>query len=125
MDFAFTIFPIFFGIVFCFVFGTIIYNLVKSAAEGRKNAASPRIVAPATLVAKRYMHHRRGGMYSADSMNTLHSASTYTTYFITFEFESGDRMEFAVPDEVFGLSVEGDRGRLTFQGTKYLDFTRE
>ena len=44
---------------------------------------------------------------------------------MTFEFESGDRMEFAVPSDIYGLSVEGDRGKLTFQGTAFIGFERQ
>ena len=37
---------------------------------------------------------------------------------------AGDRMELEVPDMEYGLLVEGDRGRLTFQGTRFLGFER-
>ena len=49
---------------------------------------------------------------------------TYNNYYATFEFESGDRMEFSVPSDIYGLSVEGDRGKLCFQGTKFISFER-
>lgn len=49
---------------------------------------------------------------------------TSTSYYITFQVESGDRMEFLVPSAEYGLLVPGDRGRLTFQGTRYLGFAR-
>ncbi|MCI9457297.1 MAG: DUF2500 domain-containing protein, partial [Oscillospiraceae bacterium] len=41
------------------------------------------------------------------------------------QVESGDRMEFQVQDTDYGLLVEGDRGKLTFQGTRFLGFERE
>lgn len=34
-------------------------------------------------------------------------------------------MEFAMDGAEYGLLAEGDRGRLTFQGTRYLGFERE
>ena len=46
-------------------------------------------------------------------------------FYVTFEVESGDRMELSVVGSEFGLLVEGDKGRLTFQGTRYLGFERE
>ena len=49
---------------------------------------------------------------------------TATTYYITFQVESGDRMELCIPSNEYGYLVEGDRGRLTFQGTRYLGFER-
>ena len=47
-----------------------------------------------------------------------------TTYYATFQVASGDRMEFQVPRREYGFLVEGDRGRLTFQGTRFLGFER-
>jgi len=53
---------------------------------------------------------------------THHSANT--TYYVTFEVESGDRMEFKVSDKEYGMLAEGDKGKLTFQGSRYKEFTR-
>jgi len=39
--------------------------------------------------------------------------------------ESGDRMELHVAGHEFGMLIEGDRGMLTFQGTRYLGFERK
>jgi hypothetical protein len=54
----------------------------------------------------------------------MHHTSSSTTYFTTFEVESGDRMELRVPEKEYGMLVEGDTGRLTFQGTRYKGFER-
>ena len=43
---------------------------------------------------------------------------------ISFEVESGDRMEFELRGNEYGLLAEGDLGKLTFQGTRYLSFER-
>lgn len=50
--------------------------------------------------------------------------STSTTYYATFEVNSGDRLEFKVRDTEYGMLVENDTGMLTFQGTRYLGFER-
>lgn len=47
-----------------------------------------------------------------------------TDYFVTFEVESGERIEFKVSVTEYGILVEGDNGELAFQGTRYLGFTR-
>lgn len=117
-DFMGAVFPILFAMIFLFVFGIILYTIIKSISQSRKNAASPRIVAPVTLVAKRYSVHSH-----ADGTEHMHT-HTYQQYYITFEFESGDRMEFSVASDIYGLSVEGDHGNLCFQGTKFISFTR-
>ena len=49
---------------------------------------------------------------------------TFTSYYVTFQVESGDRMEFEISDTEYGMLAEGDSGKLTFQGTRYLNFQR-
>ena len=49
---------------------------------------------------------------------------TYTRYFATFEMDNGRRMELNVKDSEYGMLAEGDQGRLSFQGTRYLGFER-
>lgn len=51
-----------------------------------------------------------------------HTSSS--TYYVTFEVASGDRIELAVNGPEYGLLVNGDYGNLTFQGTRYLGFER-
>ena len=38
------------------------------------------------------------------------SSGSRTDYFVTFEVESGDRMEFEVNGQASGMLVEGDDG---------------
>ena len=78
---------------------------------------SPRLTVEAAVVAKRqsFSSHRSG--------DELHTTAS-TRYFATFQVESGDRMELQMSGQDYGMLVEGDRGRLTFQGTRYLDFQR-
>ena len=109
--------PIFVMAMFVLVIGVFLFVLFQSISRSRRNAKSPRITAPASLVAKRYSV-RAGSAASG-------AGHAYGRYYMTFEFESGDRMEFAVPSDIYGLSVEGDRGKLTFQGTAFLGFERQ
>ena len=37
---------------------------------------------------------------------------------------NGDRMELLIPSTQFGYLAEGDTGRLSFQGTRFLGFER-
>ena len=50
--------------------------------------------------------------------------SSNTTYYATFEVESGDRMEFRISGPKYGKLREGDMGTLSFQGTRFLSFDR-
>ena len=104
------IFPIMFLGVFGLVIGVLVSTLVKNAKSERKNDASPRLTSQATLVTKRT--HVWGD----------HSR---TDYYATFQFESGDRLELKIPRDQFGYLVEGDSGKLHFQGTRFLDFERQ
>lgn len=75
---------------------------------------------PATVVTKRTDVDRR----SSGGANGHRHYRTYTNYYVTFEVESGDRMELHLEGSEYGLLVEGDKGNLSFQGTRYLGFER-
>jgi len=108
-------------LMFLFVAGMIVWIIARGIAQWNRNNHSPRLTVPACVISKRtnVSSHRHGGN------NGLHHHHTSTTYYITFQVESGDRMEFCVSGAEYGMVVEGDRGRLTFQGTRYLGFARE
>ena len=117
---GFGLFEIMFTLVFILVFGMFIVTAVKGISQWNKNNHSPRLTVPATIVAKRtnVSRYRHGGA------NGHHHHTTSTTYYVTFQVESGDRMELHVAGHEYGLLVEGDKGNLTFQGTRYLGFER-
>ncbi len=115
-----TLVPIFFGIVFAFIIGMMIVMFVHIVKEKRKNDASPRLSVPATVVTKRtnvsHRHHH--------GANDMDYCTTDTTYYVTFQVGSGDRMELRMSGRDYGMLFEGDRGTLHFQGTRYLGFDR-
>ena len=117
---GFGMFNIMFTIVFLLVTGTFVVILVKGISEWNKNNHSPRLTVPATIIAKRtnVSRRRHGGA------NGHHHHHTSTTYYVTFQLESGDRMEFHISGQEYGLLIEGDKGNLSFQGTRYLGFER-
>ena len=117
MDFAFgfDLFGIMFFLVFFIVMATFVVTFAKSISQWNKNNHSPRLTVPAKVLAKRTNHTRH------HHDNHHH---TSTTYYVTFEVESGDRMELRMHGQEYGLLIEGDKGRLTFQGTRYLGFER-
>ena len=81
---------------------------------------------PAKVVTKRQntTHHSHPAAGDASGAHGFHS-TTSTSYYVTFEVESGDRIEFAVRGQDYGMLVEGDMGRLSFQGTRFLGFERD
>jgi hypothetical protein len=115
--------PIFFYLVFALVIGIIVLNIVKGIQTWNYNNAQPVLSVPAKVTSRRtdvssYIHNAAGD-------NAINHHHTNTTYFVTFEVESGDRMEFQVADNEYGMVAENDIGKLTFQGTRYLGFVRE
>ena len=99
----------------------IIGSFVSGAKRKHKNDQSPRVTADAKVVSKR-MQVGQNRQSSGD--NDMMRSYTYSKYFVTFEFESGDRLELPVDGSDYGLLVEGDTGKLSFQGTRYLGFQR-
>ena len=91
-----------------------------------RNNRAPQETTDARVVAKRMKVSGHGGTMmtrNISAMNTVHS-STYTQYFVTFELEKGKRLELGVKDPEYAMLAEGDRGRLSYQGTRYLGFER-
>lgn len=115
-----------FGIFFFLIFAVIIITFITSAVRGigtwHKNNQSPQLTVDARIVAKRtnVSHHHH---HNAGNNGTRHT-TTSTTYFVTFQVESGDRMELSMSGSEYGMLAEGDEGKLTFQGTRYLGFER-
>lgn len=115
------LFPLMFLVVFIFIISTIVGSLVSGAKRKHKNDQSPRVTADAKVVSKR-MQVGQNRQSSGD--NDMMRSYTYSKYFVTFEFESSDRLELPVDGSDYGLLVEGDTGKLSFQGTRYLGFQR-
>lgn len=120
-DTGFSMFSIMFTVVFVLVIGVFLVTIFKGIGTWHRNNNSPRLTVQATVIGKRDDVHRYHHHTGSDHMHHNHYS---TTYYITFEVESGDRMEFQVSGEESGLLVEGDSGMLTFQGTRYLGFER-
>lgn len=117
--FMINIFPIMFITIFVLIIGTIIFRLVQGGIQWNKNNNSPVLTVPVRIVSR-----RSDVSHNTHHQNNMHHHTSSTTYYVTFEFESGDRLELHVPDREYGYLVEGDTGKLTFQGTRYKGFER-
>ncbi len=112
--------PVIIMIGFIVIFGVIIVRLIQGAKQWKRNNESAVLTVDAFVVTKRTeMHH-----HNRRTSNMHHMSSTTTNYYATFEVSSGDRMEFLIRNTEYGMLAENDKGKLTFQGTRYLGFER-
>ncbi len=114
-----------FTLIFLLAAGIIVAAFVQGIRQWNKNNHSPRLTVDALVVARRadVSHHRHVNAGNHTGAHGYHT-TTSTTYRVTFQVDSGDRMELTVGGADYGQLVEGDRGRLTFQGTRFLGFQR-
>jgi len=104
-------------LIFVLAFGMVITGMIRTLSQWHKDEKSPRLTVEAKVVTKRTAHRRT-------MSHKRYSGRDYTNYYATFQFESGDRMELELKGHEYGLIVEGDKGKLTFQGSRYLGFER-
>lgn len=119
----FTIVPVFIGLVFVLVIGSILYTIIRGLSEWSYNNAQPILDVNARVVAKRTTTEGGGGMHG-DGMHNHSHRRIRTSHFSTFELDSGERLEFLLHGSNFGMLVEGDEGVLSYQGTRFNKFSR-
>lgn len=120
LDIMFTIVPIVVTLGFVFVIGMFLVHAVRGAKQWKRNNESPVLTVDARVAAKRMdVHH-----FHHAGADNIHHMSSSTTYYATFEVESGDRLELKIRAAEYGMLAENDTGKLIFQGTRYLGFTR-
>lgn len=122
----FAMFNILFPFVFLLVVSMSVVIIINHLRQWNRNNHSPRLDVEATVVSRRadVNIHQTG---NAGDISGAHGFTTTssTDYYVTFQVKSGDRMEFLVNGQEYGQLLEGDRGTLTFQGTRYLGFERK
>ena len=115
--FGFGMFGVMFFIVFTIVIVMFILSFARTIKQWKKNNDSPRLTVYATVVDK-----IKDITYYDNPKTAIRSASS--NYYVTFQVESGDRIALEVSREEYGIILEGDSGKLTFQGTRYISFER-
>lgn len=100
---------IMFKIVPLIIIGVFLFTIINAIRKGIYNNSQPVLTVDAKIVSKR---------------TRARGKNTRTYYYVTFEFESGDRQELIMRGNEFGMLVEGDNGKLKFQGERYLGFKR-
>ena len=113
-------FSVIFMLIAAAILTMIVVIAVKGLSQWNKNNQSPVLTVQAEVTSK-----RRHDSTHMQQMGDVSMPMTDTTYYATFQVQSGDRMEFRVGGKEYGQLREGDRGALTFQGTRYLQFERQ
>lgn len=90
-------------LTFLGMIGIVIFYIIR-------NNRQPKLQVSATVVAKRTSNHTK---------------ATDRHYFVTFQVESGDRIEFWVTSFQYSELKQDDCGILTFQGTRFIGFERD
>lgn len=112
-----TFFPFLFGTIFLLVIGVFLFTIVRGISQWNHNNHSPRLSVQAKVVSRRQHHEHHAN-------HDVGTGISSTSYYATFEVESGDRMEFHLSAKEYAMLAEGDEGVLTFQGTRYQGFDR-
>lgn len=103
----------FISFMFFIVFGIIAFTIIKGIFQWSKNNNEPLLTVPAKVVTKR-----------SNTSGGSGNSSAHTSYYVTFEVQSGDRLELKMNGHNYGQLADGDYGLLTFQGTRYHTFER-
>ncbi len=136
MDFVFNSFglfgimlgviPVLGIIIFIAVFILFGVTIAKHIKQKNYNRSQPLLTVRAKVVSKRSDVRGYGGSnYGAGHGHHMSGGTSHTSYYATFEVESGDRMELRIPHSEAGYLIEGDAGSLSFQGIEFKGFTRQ
>ena len=104
--------------MFCIVVGL---SLIIVARQWWKNRHSPLIVTQATILDKRIEEHY---IRSKRSASAGYRTRKVLIYYITFNLEGGEHIELRTNEQVYSKFQNGDCGKLTFKGSKYIEFVR-
>jgi hypothetical protein len=118
--------PIITAAIFIAVIAVFVYQANKLARERRtipRNA--PVLTMSARVISRRSAVVEQNHTRHVDDLDLGRAyRDGCTTYYVTFETSSGDDMELTVSDYEYGQLREGDIGKLTVQGTRYVSFER-
>lgn len=110
------------------VMAFIVIVMLGAAIHHAYNLAQPIVTRKAKVTGKRTTITQHGFGQVPPHSPHWHGAGHFplqTTYLCAFEFGDGQRAEFTVDANRYGLMAEGDRGDLDTQGTLFRDFRRE
>ena len=114
------------GIIFLIIIFIFLRFIIKGILTWVKNNNSPRLTVNAKVVSKRInvINDNNANINNLNNGYNSVSVTSHTNYYTTFQVDTGERMEFQVKGKEYGMLTEGDLGKLTYQGTRYISFIR-
>ncbi len=112
----FNIIPFIFPLMFLLILTLFVVTLVRAIGEWANNNQSPRLTVEAVGGGRRT---KVWGEHNGED-----GGGASKTNYVNSGVVSGDRMELRLSGSEYGMLAEGDRGQLSFQGTRYLGFER-
>ena len=102
---------LFLGFIILTVLVLAVWAGIHGIIRWHKNNRAPRLTLPVTAAEKRIREFH--GRYRDSAV-----------YYVTFETESGERMELEVDEFLYDSISCGDIGTLTYQGTRFQGFEK-
>ena len=91
--------------------------------QSHKNKHAPKLTVGAVITSKRINNVHNN--HSSDVANrALYTVAT-TDFYVTFKLESGKKREFRIGPSEYSRLFKGEKGKLTYQGNRFLSFEKE
>lgn len=107
------------GLFFAVVIGGITYQQIQKMRVSARNNTLPILTTSATLVSK-----RKDIIAQPPGINPKNQIAPSTTFFASFRLPDSQTVEVQVNDVQFATLTEGEVGQITYQGTRFLGFTK-
>ena len=91
--------------------------------QGYKNKHAPKLTVNATITARR-INNIHNNHSTSVANQAMYKVAT-TDFYVTFKFENGKQREFMVGPAEYNKLYTGEKGKLTFQGARFLSFKKE
>ena len=104
------------------IVGAILFALLRGLYIWNKNNHSPRVTEEAEVYTKR----QDFSTFTNRSRNTQFGSyrSIRVRYFVVFQTKNSGAVKLKVSSDDFDMLREGEKGLLTFQGTRFLGFEK-
>ncbi len=119
MKASFLLIVLLFVILFLAVSGSIVAIIVTSIVRKKRNDRADITTVDASVLEKHTTVQRHP---VAGDVTGAHGYTRFTSFHVTFQTAGNAQMTFDIEQTAYDALAEGDRGQLTYQGTRYVSF---